>query len=631
MLNPSGKLSNQDIIEQIRDFVVFALFYLYLWLGVDLRFIYSGGGEISNFPVFYRGWPFLEKFLSQPGGPVEYAASFLSQLFCIGWAGALVVTVLAWLICVCTDSIIKTIKAPRLRLVRFIPTIIFLALYSSYIHHLVITSALLTAMLFVCLYLKTNPKSVLHSLIYFIVLSVILYYIAGGAYLLFAALCAIYELFFTRRRQLGLLYLLSAAAIPYVEGVLVLGASVNDAFGNLLPFSWKTLFFGFPRKMLITLYILYLFLPVTMLGWGLWKIFVRQSDQPGTSEANSGEAKKTTEEESNKGILSTIIESRVLFVVVLFAALFTYKNPLKAVFAVDHYSYEGNWPKVLSAALHHPGGNVAAHAANRALYHTNRLGDDMFRYSHNPDVLFMNTKRYNYAYWLRFDTYIELGFTGLAELDLIEAMGTYGERPMVLKRLALVNMIKNSTGAARTYLGALSKTLFDSDWANDYLARLESDPNLSADKEIQRLRSEMAKDDHAFAVPISMLSTKVLVESLEKNKHNRMAFEYLMAYYLLTIQLDKFAENLGRLDDFDYDRIPRLYEEAVLLYNSTGKKAELHGRKISRESQERFKNFSNTYLGRYGKNKEMAIGELTKNYGDSYFFYYVYGPSGMDK
>ncbi|MDD5327016.1 MAG: DUF6057 family protein [Phycisphaerae bacterium] len=629
MLNSSSKLSNRDIIEHTRDFVVFALFYLYLWLGVDLRFIYHSGAEIMNFPIFYRGWPFLEKFLSQPGGPVEYAASFLSQLFCIGWAGALVVTVLAWLICVCTDSIIKTIKATRLRLVRFIPTILFLALYSLYIHHLVITSALLTVLLFACLYLKTNPKSVLYSLIYFIVLSVILYYIAGGAYLVFASFCAIYELLFTRRRQLGLLYLLSAAAIPFVEGILVLGASNNDAFSNLMPFSWKILYFGFPSKSLIIPYILYLFLPVTMLGWGLWKIFVRQSDQPGTSEANSGEAKKTTEEKSNKGILSTIIESRVLFVVVLFAALFTYKNPLKAVFAVDYYSYEGNWPKVLSAALHHPGGNVAAYAANRALYHTGRLGYDMFRYPQTPEALFLTTERYLLAHWLRFDTYIELGFINLAEHELMKALEANGERPAFLKRLALINMVKGENGMARVFLGALNRTLFDASWARNYLAKMESDPNLSTDTEIQYLRSVTPKIDRCGN--ISRTNVDMYLDLLDSNKHNRMAFEYLMAYYLLTIQLDKFAENLGRLDDFDYDRIPRLYEEAVLLYNSTGKKAELHGRKISRESQERFKNFSNTYLGRYGKNKEMAIGELTKNYGDSYFFYYVYGPSGMDK
>lgn len=610
----------------MRDLIFSTLFYLYLWLGVDLRLIYNAGGRVSNVPVFYRGWDFLEKFLSYPGGPVEYAAAFLSQLFCIDWAGVSAVTVLAWLIYVCTDSIIKTIKATSLRWVRFIPPILFLVLYTLYIHHLIFTVALLAALLFVCLYLKTAPKSALYNLVYFIVLSVILYYIAGGAYLLFAAICAIYELLFARRRQLGLLYLLLAAVIPYAIGILILGMSTNDAFGNLLPFSWKTIFFGFPTKAIKILYAIYLFLPAAMLWQGL------RGDKPKASAEDSGEPKKTTEEkESAKAIFSQVVDSRMLFVVILFVALFTYKNPLKPIFAIDYYAYEGNWPKVLSTAQRHPDGNVAAHAANRALYHTGRLGYDMFRYPQNPDAIFLNIRRYDYIYWLRFDTYIGLGYTSMAEFDLIEALGTYGDRPMVLKRLALVNMIKNNTGAARTYLGALGKTLFDSDWANDYLARMESDPNLSNDKEIQRLRSEMIKDDYAFASPTSRLSTKILAEPLEKNKNNRMAFEYLMTYYLLTKQLDKFAENIGRLNDFDYKEIPRLYEEAILLYRSMGKTVELGKREISSQSQERFNKFRDTYFGKYEKDKNAALSELTKNYGDSYLFYYVYDKSGMSK
>ena len=626
MQNSSSKLSNQDIVGQIRDNIFSVLFYLYLWLGIDLRFIYTSSREVSNFPVFYRGWDFFEKFLSHPGGPVEYAAAFLSQLFCIGWAGALVVTALTWLIYVCTDSIIKTIKATSLRWVRFVPPILFLALYRLYLHHLVITVALLAALLMVCLYLKTAPKSKLYSLIYFIVLSVILHYIAGGAYLLFAVLCAIYELLFARRWQSGLLYLLLAAVIPYIDGVLFLGVSINETFSNLMPFSWKFIFFGFPPKLLTILYALYLFLPLTMLWWGLRGMFVK----PGASEEDSSEAEKITEKkESDKRILSQVVDSRMLFVVILFAALFTYKNPLKAVFAVDYYAYEGNWPMVLSAARNCPDGDVAAHAANRALYHTGRLGYDMFRYPQGPDSLFLTAGRLILMHWLRFDTYIELGYINLAEHELIKSLDSNGERPMFLKRLALVNMVKGENGMARVFLGALSRTLFDAGWAKNYLEKMEQDPNLSTDKEIQYLRSMMPKKDRCGE--LSRTNVDMYLDLLDSNKHNQMAFEYLMAYYMLTKQPDEFAKTIGRLDDFDYKEIPRLYEEAVLLYRSTGKKIDLGKREISRESQERFNNFRNTYFGKYGKNKEAAISELTKNYSDSYLFYYVYDKSGMSK
>ncbi|MHC4241885.1 MAG: DUF6057 family protein [Planctomycetota bacterium] len=50
---------------------------------------------ITNFPVFYRGWAFFCESLSHPGGSVEYTGAFLSQLFYIGWAGALAATIQA--------------------------------------------------------------------------------------------------------------------------------------------------------------------------------------------------------------------------------------------------------------------------------------------------------------------------------------------------------------------------------------------------------------------------------------------------------------------------------------------------------------------------------------------------------
>jgi len=72
---------------------------------------------------------------------------------------------------------------------------------------------------------------------------------------------------------------------------------------------------------------------------------------------------------------------------------------------------------------------------------------------------------------------------------MTECLEGLGARPMVLQRLALINMVKGNSGSAKIYLGALSKTLFNNDWAKQYLDRLETDPDLSTDKYIQHLRS----------------------------------------------------------------------------------------------------------------------------------------------
>ena len=111
-----------------------------------------------------------------------------------------------------------------------------------------------------------------------------------------------------------------------------------------------------------------------------------------------------------------------------------------------------------------------------------------------------------------------------------------------------------------------------------------------------------------------------------------MLFEYQMAFYLLTKQLDKFVENLDGLNDFNYPQIPLLWEQAILVYNSfgTGKRVNLYGRQISPKSRQQYTNFVRVY-GRYRFNKKAAMRELAIDYGDSYFFYHTYEFSGMKK
>ena len=126
------------------------------------------------------------------------------------------------------------------------------------------------------------------------------------------------------------------------------------------------------------------------------------------------------------------------------------------------------------------------------------------------------------------------------------------------------------------------------------------------------------------------INEELLLDLLEKNRQNRMAFEYLMAWYLLNGELDRFAQNLERLDDFSYSEIPRLYEEAILYMLNRGKVVKLHDRQISKESRQRFVDFLNIY-NRHDRNKNTALKELKKKYGDSYLFYSLYGFSGAEK
>ena len=213
-----------------------------------------------------------------------------------------------------------------------------------------------------------------------------------------------------------------------------------------------------------------------------------------------------------------------------------------------------------------------------------------------------------------------------AQSELDGCLVKFGERPLILKRLALVNMVKGNIGSARIYLGILGKTLFDAKWAEYYLSLLQPDSNLVTDSQIQHLRSQMPEKDYAFSV----IDIEILLSLLlEKNSHNRMAFEYLMALFMLTNQLDEFVRNLDRLDDFNYSKIPRLYEEAILIQLYRARKPiNLFGRQLNSESKQRFEDFSQTFRN-YDQDKKKAFRELANKYGDSYLFHCVYGFSGV--
>ncbi len=180
--------------------------------------------------------------------------------------------------------------------------------------------------------------------------------------------------------------------------------------------------------------------------------------------------------------------------------------------------------------------------------------------------------------------------------------------------------------AGRIYLEKLRQTLFFSGWARDYLKRLAADPTLAADPQMQQLRAQALRKDSTmfFYAPEPMLLALV-----EQGSQNRMAFEYLMAWYMMEKRLDKFVKNLGRLPEFGYTALPPLYQEATLIY-ATKYPVPLGDFSISPEAKQRIKHFSDI-VNRYGRNKEAAFPELAGNFAGSYFFYFFYAASSAQK
>jgi hypothetical protein len=598
--------------------------------------MYHGAGIITNFPVFYKGWAFFLPFLSYPGGPLEYLSAFLSQFFYYSWAGALVVTVQAWLLSVCIDYLLKAANLPRIRLICFILPILLLVLYTRYTYYFATTMALLIALLIACLYIKMtlSRTTTLSYLSTFLFLSVILYCLAGGAFLLFAVVCAIYELIFRFRWKMSLFYLLSAAVIPYVMGLLVFRVSIIDAYCNSSPFSWKILYYETRKREVTIVYLLYLLLPLTLFVFGLLQIlgkklhFVKDRHKKKHRNKSSNLLLKIFSRYRHSLKLKWAVESLLLLAIAGSVVFFSRNENLRTRFKVDYYAYHKMWPELLTSAQHNPDNPFIAHAVNRALYHVGRLGYNMFSWPQHPDYLFLSDKKYKWMYWQIFDLFLDIGVVNLADNALTECLEGLGSRPMVLQRLALINMAKGNLGSAKIYLGVLSKTLFDADWANNYLDLLKTDPDLTTDKYIQHLRSLCLDKD---CLTHSLLMEKTLLGLLDRNSQNRMAFEYLMARYMLNKHLGKLVQNLELLQDFDYPELPTHYEEAALIYiYGTRKPINLSGYLSSPQKRKQIEDFSRL-LSSYGRDKQAASKELSKKFRNTYFFYYKFASTDSNK
>ena len=117
---------------------------------------------------------------------------------------------------------------------------------------------------------------------------------------------------------------------------------------------------------------------------------------------------------------------------------------------------------------------------------------------------------------------------------------------------------------------------------------------------------------------------------LAKNKNNKLAFEYMMAYYLLTSQLDKFVSYIPQLENLKYDRLPKHYQQAIVLHKAFGgSPVDTGNLQIDPQVITNARSFDMNY-GKYVRtnNLKAAFDALKTDYGDNYIFYYVFEVSG---
>ena len=259
--------------------------------------------------------------------------------------------------------------------------------------------------------------------------------------------------------------------------------------------------------------------------------------------------KSENAQQQNNSLTSHLIPlTSYLLVVVVMGAFIWNNSNFKAekVMQYDFMACHQQWNRIFETInVEKPNNQIGVTVQNLALAMRGQLADHLFDYNQNgiagllPDVQSDATSPMPTA-----EAFYQLGMIYVAQRTVFEAQEAildFQKSGRCYKRLAQTNLINGNYEVARKYLMALRKTLFYRDWANETLPLLGNEKAIAQHPEYGRLRQWAYKDDFYF-------SDHVTPEMLEKlyygNTDNRLAFEYLRAYYMLTGDRENYAKLL---------------------------------------------------------------------------------------
>lgn len=218
------------------------------------------------------------------------------------------------------------------------------------------------------------------------------------------------------------------------------------------------------------------------------------------------------------------------------------------VMQYDFMASHQQWNRILETVnKEKPNNQIGVTVQNLALAMRGMLLEHMFDYNQNsihgllPDVKEDATSPIPTA-----EAFYQLGMINVAQRTVFEAQEAilnFQKSGRCYKRLAQTNLINGQYEVARKYLMALQKTLFYRDWANETLPLLGNEKAIANHPEYGRLRRFAYNEDFYFSDHV----TPEMLESLYyRNTDNRLAYQYLLAYCMLTGDQERYNRIISK-------------------------------------------------------------------------------------
>ena len=553
----------------------------------------------EQYQLFLFDCDYVWDIVKLPGGISDLLGRFCTQFFIYAWVGALIIAALLTAVQLLTLRLFvyasasdlkpqtSNLKSQSLYGLSFVPSFLlwlFLLDENSLLGGVwAVLLTLLASWAFVISRAKEKESCGWTRRILLIVAVPLLYWVAGPVSLLFLLLQALRP-----KRTIwfyGLFVLL--AAMPFI-----LSSCLTVPSGNL----WTGIHYHrYPTVVPVLLW-------VAVLSVFVLALIARAFKKPQTSHRLT--------------LISFVLVAVGMGYLVWKNSNFKAEKVMQYDFMASHQQ----WNRIIDAInTDKPNNQIGVTVQNLALAMRGLLGDHMFEYHQNGNLgLLPDVERDATSPIPTAEALYQLGMVNFAQRSVFEAQEAildYQKSARCYKRLAQTNLIVGNYDVARKYLTALQKTLFYSDWAEETLPLLGNEKAINEHPEYGRLRKMAFDEDFFFG---DQITPEMLQRLFFSNTTNRLAYDYLMADYLLTGDLESFANYVGWGEKVGYQAIPRHFQEALALWGSFNR--ENNGQlppQVSPAIAQRFYQFYS-----YFTSPSMDPEGLAQNFGDTYWYYY---------
>ena len=290
---------------------------------------------------------------------------------------------------------------------------------------------------------------------------------------------------------------------------------------------------------------------------------------------------------------------------------------------LDYYVRMEQWNQIIKLCQSKLTNYLYLCYLNKALAEKGELADRMFTFDQRgPQGLLVAWNKAEQCSTILSEIYFTMGQIGLAQEMAFEgyvsAMG-YGN-PRLLKRLVQTNLIYGAYPIAAKYLDMLENTFYYKDWAKAHRRFLNNDAAVAADP-VLGPRRKMLPPESSLALMRGYDADLMLMA--ETNPSYKASIEYLGAFYLLAKDLGGLKKLIEKYYGTEVMPVlPVSFQEALFIISE--KEADYWRRfDLPEAMQQRFYAYKQAVLS--GQRNSSALpGLMNRSYGNTYWFYFMF-------